>query len=68
MTCAVCGEKCEQVYYQSLEDAQCLAMPGSVVLGVPWGPGWRSLYFNAEHDVDFCGADCSLAWHEAKEH
>lgn len=60
LKCATCGSPCQAVYYRSLEEAKQSMRHGSICLGVNWGPGWRSLYFDLKDDVDFCSAKCSL--------
>jgi hypothetical protein len=57
VTCAVCGNPCE---YHIRFDGR--GRP----LYAPLQTRFRALYFNHLSDVDFCGAACSLAWHERR--
>lgn len=59
LACAVCKVECQSVEHARVigdlsHPERCRTIRFT-----------RALYFSEATDVDFCGAACSLAWHEA---
>lgn len=70
MNCAVCGSACAIDMVPKL--LSTMSAPDPVYhmspVTAPLQRAPRATYFDAVADVDFCGAECSLAWHRRNQY